>query len=195
MKKKQKVLLISGISVVALSGLGIASFKIMENANKYEKAQLVIEARETKEQIEREREDVKIKAQREAKAKADELEAKTAIYDGIEFETGLDEESTEMEVMDVMHKMTHQKVRSQDKWGAIPMSPKIIEEVYYILNTSDFKHRDRLLGIAARWKDFNFSTIVQDHNFFWEDKEGTVGKAHGTLSTAEEIEFIEVNFK
>ncbi|MEY9865401.1 DUF6241 domain-containing protein [Peribacillus sp. RS7] len=195
MKKKQKVLLISGISVVALSGLGIASFKIMENANEYEKAQLVIEARETKEQIEREREDVKIKAQREAKAKADELEAKTAIYDGIEFETGLDEESTEMEVMDVMHKMTHQKVRSQDKWGAIPMSPKIIEEVYYIINTSDFKHRDRLLGIAARWKDFNFSTIVQDHNFFWEDKEGTVGKAHGTLSTAEEIEFIEVNFK
>lgn len=195
MKKKQKVLLISGISIVALSGLGIASFKIMENANEYEKAQLVIEARETKEQIEREREDVKIKAQREAKAKADELEAKTAIYDGIEFETGLDEESTEMEVMDVMHKMTHQKVRSQDKWGAIPMSPKIIEEVYYILNTSDFKHRDRLLDIAARWKDFNFSTIVQDHNFFWEDKEGTVGKAHGTLSTAEEIEFIEVNFK
>ena len=75
------------------------------------------------------------------------------------------------------------------------MSPKIIEEVYNIINTSDFKHRDRLLGIAARWKDFNFSTIVQDHNFFWEDKEGTVGKAHGTLSTAEEIEFIEVNFK
>ncbi|MDM5357214.1 DUF6241 domain-containing protein [Peribacillus sp. ACCC06369] len=33
--------------------------------------------------------------------------------------------------------MTHQKVRSQDKWGAIPMSPKIIEEVYYIINTSD----------------------------------------------------------
>ncbi|MDM5214207.1 DUF6241 domain-containing protein [Peribacillus sp. NJ4] len=195
MKKKQKVLLISGISVVALSGLGIASFKIMENANEYEKAQLVIEARETKEQIEREREDVKIKAQREAKAKADELESKTAIYDGIEFVTGLDEESTEMEVMDVMHKMTHQKVRSQDKWGAIPMSPKIIEEVYNIINTSDFKHRDKLLGIAARWKDFNFSTIVQDHNFFWEDKEGTVGKAHGTLSTAEEIEFIEVNFK
>lgn len=43
--------------------------------------------------------------------------------------------------------------------------------------------------------DFNFSTIVQDHNFFWEDKESTVGKAHGTLSAAEEIEFIEVNFK
>ncbi|MDQ7864863.1 DUF6241 domain-containing protein [Peribacillus frigoritolerans] len=66
----------------------------------------------------------KIEAQREAKAKAAELEAKTAIYDGIEFETGLDEGSTETEVMDVMHKMTHQKVRSQDKWGAIPMSPE-----------------------------------------------------------------------
>lgn len=195
MKKPQKVLLISGISAVALFGVGVASFKIMENSNEYEKAQLVMEAREAKEQIEREREDEKIEAKREAKAKAAELEAKTAIYDGIEFETGLDEGSTETEVMDVMHKMTHQKVRSQDKWGAIPMSPKIIEEVYKIVDSSDFQHRDRLLSIAARWRDFDFSTIVQDHNFFWEDKAGTVGKAHGILSRAEEAEFIEVNFK
>lgn len=195
MKKTQKVLLISGISAVALYGVWVASFKIMENSNEYEKAQLVMESRESKEQIEREREDEKIEAQREAKAKAAELEAKTAIYDGIEFETGLDEGSTETEVMDVMHKMTHQKVRSQDKWGAIPMSPKIIEEVYKIVDSSDFQHRDRLLSIAARWRDFDFSTIVQDHNFFWEDKAGTVGKAHGTLSRAEEVEFIEVNFK
>ncbi|CAN7425600.1 DUF6241 domain-containing protein [Peribacillus frigoritolerans] len=195
MKKTQKVLLISGISAVALYGVWVASFKIMENSNEYEKAQLVMESREAKEQIEREREDEKIEAQREAKAKAAELEAKTAIYDGIEFETGLDEGSTETEVMDVMHKMTHQKVRSQDKWGAIPMSPKIIEEVYKIVDSSDFQHRDRLLSIAARWRDFDFSTIVQDHNFFWEDKAGTVGKAHGTLSRAEEVEFIEVNFK
>lgn len=195
MKKRQKVLLISGISAVALFGVGVASLKIMENSNEYEKAQLVMEAREAKEQIEREREDEKIEAKREAKAKAAELEAKTAIYDGIEFETGLDEGSTETEVMDVMHKMTHQKVRSQDKWGAIPMSPKIIEEVYKIVDSSDFQHRDRLLSIAARWRDFDFSTIVQDHNFFWEDKAGTVGKAHGTLSRAEEVEFIEVNFK
>ncbi len=195
MKKTQKVLLISGISAVALFGVGVASFKIMENSNEYEKAQLVMEAREAKEQIEREREDEKIEAKREAKAKAAELEAITAIYDGIEFETGLDEGSTETEVMDVMHKMTHQKVRSQDKWGAIPMSPKIIEEVYKIVDSSDFQHRDRLLSIAARWRDFDFSTIVQDHNFFWEDKAGTVGKAHGTLSRAEEAEFIEVNFK
>ncbi|MBT2645142.1 hypothetical protein J7E52_00140 [Bacillus sp. ISL-34] len=112
MKKTQKVLLISGISAVALFGVGFASFKIMENSNEYEKAQLEIEAREAKEQMERESEDVKIKAQREAKAKAAELEAKTAIYDGLEFETGLDDDSTETEVMDVMHKMTHQKVRS-----------------------------------------------------------------------------------
>ncbi|MFJ7851198.1 DUF6241 domain-containing protein [Peribacillus frigoritolerans] len=195
MKKPQKVLLISGISAAALFGVGVASFKIMENSNEYEKAQLVMEAREAKEQIEREREDEKIEAKREAKAKVAELEAKTAIYDGIEFETGLDEGSTETEVMDVMHKMTHQKVRSQDKWGAIPMSPKIIEEVYKIVDSSDFEHRDRLLSIAARWRDFDFSTIVQDHNFFWEDKAGTVGKAHGTLSRAEEVEFIEVNFK
>lgn len=195
MKKPQKVLLISGISAVALFGVGVASFRIMENSNEYEKAQLVMKAREAKEQIEREREDEKIEAKREAKAKAAELEAKTAIYDGIEFETGLDEGSTETEVMDVMHKMTHQKVRSQDKWGAIPMSPKIIEEVYKIVNSSDFQHRERLLSIAARWRDFDFSTIVQDHNFFWEDKEGTVGKVHGTLSRAEEVEFIEVNFK
>ncbi|WP_440970631.1 DUF6241 domain-containing protein [Peribacillus frigoritolerans] len=166
MKKTQKVLLISGISAVALFGVGAASFKIMENSNEYEKAQLVMEAREAKEQIEREREDEKIEAKREAKAKAAELEAKKAIYDGIEFETGLDEGSTETEVMDVMHKMTHQKVRSQDKWGAIPMSPKIIEEVYKIVDSSDFEHRDRLLSIAARWRDFDFSTIVQDHNFF-----------------------------
>ncbi|MED3761338.1 DUF6241 domain-containing protein [Peribacillus frigoritolerans] len=195
MKKPQKVLLISGISAVALFGVGVASFKIMENSNEYEKAQLVMEAREAKEQIEREREDEKIEAKREAKAKAAELEAKTAIYDGIEFETGLDEGSTETEVMDVMHKMTHQKVRSQDKWGAIPISPKNIEEVYKIVDSSDFQHRDRLLSIAARWRDFDFSTIVQDHNFFWEDIAGTVGKAHGTLSRAEEAEFIEVNFK
>ena len=51
MKKTQKVLLISGIFVVALFGLGIASFKIMENSNDYEKAQLEIEAREPKNKL------------------------------------------------------------------------------------------------------------------------------------------------
>lgn len=56
------------------------------------------------------------------------------------------------------------------------MSPKIIEQVYKIVDLSDFQHRDRLLGIAARWRDFNFSMIVQDHNFFGKTKKAPLEK-------------------
>lgn len=40
------------------------------------------------------------------------------------------------EVVEAMHQMTHQKVRSEEKWGAIPMTQENINEIYVILKNN-----------------------------------------------------------
>ncbi|WJH33740.1 DUF6241 domain-containing protein [Paenibacillus sp. CC-CFT747] len=54
---------------------------------------------------------------------------------------------------------------------------------------------EKLLEIARKWKAGDFSTVDQDHNFFWGLEGGNLGKAEGILSAAEEKEFIEKTFK
>ncbi|MBR8644499.1 hypothetical protein KEH51_07690 [[Brevibacterium] frigoritolerans] len=51
-----------------------------------------------------------------------------------------------------------------------------------------------LLNIVSGWKEGNFDNVAQDHNYFWEYQNGTVGKATGILNTDEEAEFIDNNF-
>ena len=123
-----------------------------------------------------------------------EIKEQTGKIGGVEFETGLNENSTEYEVIDVMHKMTHQKVRSEDKWGAIPMSEDTINQVYDIISKSNFEQADSLLAIIDKWKHNNFENVDLDHNFFWNLQDGTIGKAYGRLSSKEEEEFIKNNF-
>ncbi|WP_153301141.1 hypothetical protein [Priestia flexa] len=55
------------------------------------------------------------------KEKAEEIEEEikeqTSFIGGVSEELGITADSEESEVMQIMHEMTHQKVRAQDKWG------------------------------------------------------------------------------
>ncbi|WML40039.1 DUF6241 domain-containing protein [Neobacillus sp. OS1-2] len=130
----------------------------------------------------------------EKKAETESKE-QTQFIGGIQYDTGLTAESSQDAVIDVMHKMTHQKVKAEDKWGAIPMSQDTISQVSEIVSTSTFERKGDLLKILDRWKNGDFSHADDDHNYFWSYQGGTIGKAYGTLNNDEENEFIKNNFK
>lgn len=147
--------------------------------------------------------DGKKQAEIEEKAEAagiseEEFVEQTQLIGGIDYEVDLDINSTVDEVISVMHKMSHQKVRAEDKWGAIPMTEDTIKQVYDVVSKKDFDDADLkvdLLHILQKWENNNFLSADEDHNYFWEYQGGTVGRAYDTMSRAEEVEFIKNNFK
>ncbi len=200
-KKIKKIVIITGISLVVLAGGTFATLKVQENMAAYEQDMIEADKRAeamkvmAKEQAEK-RAEAQAEKEREAQAEQERKE-QTARVGGITYDLdlGTDAEETELIVIQAMHKMTHQKVRSQNKWGAIPMMPSTIDEVYEAVSTRNFENKSELLEIVKRWKVGDFSTIAEDHNYFWKLQDGTIGEAYGTLSEAEEIEFINNNFK
>ncbi|MET3321692.1 UNVERIFIED_ORG: hypothetical protein ABIC97_004795 [Peribacillus simplex] len=124
----------------------------------------------------------------------EDMKEQTSEIGGVQDETGLSQNSTQEEVMNVMHHMTHQKVIAEEKWGAVEMNSENINAVYEIVNDSDFMLKGDLLNIVTGWKEGNFDNVAQDHNYFWEYQRGTVGRATGTLNSNEEAKFIENNF-
>ena len=120
--------------------------------------------------------------------------ASTAKIGGTKTEMSISSVSSEAEVIQTMHEMTHQKVKADEKWGASPLTQQTASTVYEIVNSSSFDHKDQLLKIAKRWKNGDYSKIVSDHNYFWGLQGGTIGKATGTLSKIEEQTFILNNF-
>ncbi|KON67691.1 hypothetical protein AKG34_01780 [Peribacillus butanolivorans] len=124
----------------------------------------------------------------------EDMKEQTSEIGGVQDETGLSQNSTQEEVMDVMHHLTHQKVIAEEKWGAVEMNSENINAVYEIVNDSDFMLKGDLLNIVTGWKEGNFDNVAQDHNYFWEYQNGTVGRATGTLNSNEEAKFIENNF-
>ncbi|MEQ2468014.1 DUF6241 domain-containing protein [Niallia sp. CLA-SR-H024] len=91
--------------------------------------------------------------------------------------------------------MTHQKVRADEKWGAVQMTAERIDMLYNIVKYSTYENKDTLLGILSKWKAGDFRTADEDHNALWRLQDGTIGKATGILSEEEEQEFIEKTFK
>lgn len=108
---------------------------------------------------------------------------------------GLDNHPTADKLMDVVHKMTHQKVRADEKWGYIQMTRANILAVHEAIEDSAAENKDVLLGITSRWMENDFSNIVEGHNAVWKLQEGSVGKAEGILSESEEKEIIAEQFE
>ncbi len=127
-------------------------------------------------------------------SKADEFKEQTKKIGGITYDLKLSQTPDEHEVIKVMHYMTHQKVKAEDKWGTIPMIPDTINEIYDIISKNDFSRKEDLLEIAKRWKNGDFSRADDDHNYFWDYQNGTIGKAYGLMNEAEERRFIINNF-
>ncbi|MEK3889622.1 DUF6241 domain-containing protein [Bacillus sp. FSL K6-3431] len=144
---------------------------------------------------------------KQGKEKVDTLEGKAIVEEvsevetdqskkigGIEVELDVNVNSSQDQVLDVMHKMTHQKIKAEDKWGAVPMIKSSIEGIYDIVSQSDFEEKLALMEIVTRWKEGDFSKVDDDHNFFWGIQGGTLGKAFGIMDETEEKEFIIINF-
>ena len=107
---------------------------------------------------------------------------------------GVNDESTQPEVLAVMHKMTHQKIVANDKWGSILMSKENIDTVHEVIESSNYPDRNDLLKIITRWKNGDFSRVDADHNSIWTLQGGTIGRAQGIMSIEEERWFIINNF-
>ena len=103
----------------------------------------------------------------------------------------------EDEVMGAIHKMSHQKVESSKKWGAIPLTPGRVNQLLKVVqkNEKNYVNSSVYLDILERWSEGDFSTVDKDHNKIWNLQGGTVGKAVGILSAEDEKKYIEANFK
>lgn len=104
-------------------------------------------------------------------------------------------EMTEKEVMDTIHKMSHQKIVSDKKWGAIPLTPKRVNRLLEVVNNNHYESKKVYQSILKRWAKKDFSRIDKDHNEIWDLQGGTIGKAVGISTPEEERKFIVENFK
>jgi hypothetical protein len=115
--------------------------------------------------------------------------------DQAKIDLGIANSPTEKEFLEIFHKMTHQKVRSEEKWGFIQMSEVNLLAVKEVLQDNpDFNKNIGMLTIVNNWLKNDFSGIVAEHNQIWKLREGTVGKAYGILSPAEEDELVKEQF-
>ncbi|CAG9620432.1 DUF6241 domain-containing protein [Sutcliffiella rhizosphaerae] len=125
-----------------------------------------------------------------------EIEEQTGFIGGeARYDLEIDATTPEYVIINIMHLMTHQKVRAEQKWGAIPMTEDTVRQVHEVVANSSFVNKNRMLQIAERWKTGNFSKIVEDHNYFWRLEGGTIGEAYGFLTAEEEVLFIKNNFE
>lgn len=82
-------------------------------------------------------------------------------------------------VYEAAHKMTNGLIRADEIWNIIAMDKKNINKLYVIVKDTNLPDKQIILSIIDRWKKGNFSNIVQDHNYFWNLLNGTVGEAYG----------------
>ncbi|MEH7076023.1 DUF6241 domain-containing protein [Neobacillus drentensis] len=175
-----KALIIIGVILTVLIGVKYGGFKLTDQGAKPGKNQEKVEAKA-------------VQDNGNEKKKVDKQQ--TATIGGVQYDIGIDDSSTQDAVIEVMHKMTHQKVKAKDKWGAIPMIPDTIHQVYTIVKNSEFEQKNELLAILDKWKKGIYTDIDDDHNYFWTYQGGTVGEAYGIMSKSEEEMFIKNNFK
>ena len=104
-------------------------------------------------------------------------------------------EGSESKVTDIMHKMTHQKVVADEKWGAIEMTPENIVTLKKHVKENNYKSEKFFLEILERWESGNFDKVDKDHNALWREQEGTIGIAYDLMTEQQEKRFIEKNFR
>lgn len=105
-------------------------------------------------------------------------------------------EWNDVQVQNAIHKMSHQKVLADVKWGAIQITKKRLETLSTIIdqNKDHLEHYDLYRDILDRWLKGDFSRADEDHNAIWELQDGTIGKAYGVQTKEEEQEFIKNTF-
>lgn len=94
---------------------------------------------------------------------------------------------------DYIHKMSHQKVIADTKWGFYKITEERIDWLLESLEANyDYLDEGKVYKeILTKWKNGDFSSIDQDHNVIWKLQGGSIGEATGILSAEEEKEYIE----
>lgn len=107
------------------------------------------------------------------------------------------ESMSEIELLQEVHGMTHQKVKAEQKWGSNEVTKDKVLKLLEVVKNKEFKNnqiRSMLLKILGPWTEGDFSNAVTAHNNIWEYQDGTIGKATRLLTPAEEQLYIEKNF-
>lgn len=108
---------------------------------------------------------------------------------------GIDQSPTEEDVLEILHNMTHQKVRSEEKWGFVHINEVNLLALKEVLQKNPaFNQNIDMLSIVNDWINNDFSNIVAEHNSIWKMRNGSVGKAYGILSTSEEAALVKEQF-
>lgn len=103
----------------------------------------------------------------------------------------------EKDVIDVMHHMTHQKVKAKEKWTSVELTPERVRLLIQMIEAkgTGWVNHNKMIAIARKWEKGDFSKVDEDHNFFWKIENGSIGKATGVLSEKDELQFIKETFK
>ncbi|WP_226038060.1 DUF6241 domain-containing protein [Aquibacillus saliphilus] len=105
------------------------------------------------------------------------------------------ETMSENSILQEVHKMTHQKVLADKKWGTVEITKERVEKLYTVVkNRDDLEHDALLLDSLSPWVEGDFDNAVEVHNRIWTIQNGSVGKASRLLTPEEEQEYIKKNF-
>jgi hypothetical protein len=107
----------------------------------------------------------------------------------------IDQSPSEKDIADILHNMTHQKVRSEDKWGFVQITEVNLLALKEVLQENPaFNQNIDMLTIVTGWLNNHFGNVVAEHNLIWNTKNGSVGKAYGILSPSEEAALVKEQF-
>ncbi|MEK4130180.1 DUF6241 domain-containing protein [Solibacillus sp. FSL W8-0474] len=107
------------------------------------------------------------------------------------------EEMTEPAMQQLIHNLSHQKIKSSHKWGALQITQERVDRLLEIAtnNKDIYTHAIVYMDILSSWSEGDFSQAVEEHNEIWTMQSGNVGKAYDLMSSVEEMEYIELHFK
>ncbi|MEW9503015.1 DUF6241 domain-containing protein [Jeotgalibacillus marinus] len=128
-----------------------------------------------------------------------ELQEALAVINDDADDTVIEDEVSDFAVQNVIHGMSHQKVKADQKWGGtnVLMTEKRVE----VLHKQVIDHAETLefyaeyKEILDRWVAGDFSLADIDHNIIWGLRGGTIGKATRLLSDEEEYAYILSKYK
>ncbi|HEY5575891.1 MAG TPA: DUF6241 domain-containing protein [Clostridiaceae bacterium] len=93
----------------------------------------------------------------------------------------------EQDIVKEIHLMSNSLIQAGDKqiWGQKDVNKTSIEKVIKMLDQATESARtEQLREIVVRWKQGDFSQIVDDHNYVWDLLGGTVGLASSSNDEA-----------
>ncbi|KOP69969.1 hypothetical protein AMS59_21980 [Lysinibacillus sp. FJAT-14745] len=104
----------------------------------------------------------------------------------------------ESKVNEVIHSMSHQKVKAASQWGREQITQAKVDRLLEISKKSNYKYKELYIEILERWSKGDFSHAVDDHNKIWKMQGGddatNSGRATRLLSPEEEEQYIEQFF-